>query len=355
MDIAALLSGGVDSSVVVHLLCEQGYKPTLFYIKIGMDGAEYMDCSAEEDIELSTATARKYGLSLEVVDLHQEYWENVAAYAIDKIRQGLTPNPDVMCNKLIKFGCFEQRVGKDFDFTATGHYATTLQRNGKTWLGTAKDPVKDQTDFLAQIDYLQVSKLMFPIGGLMKQEVREIANKAGLPSARRKDSQGICFLGKINYNDFVRRFLGEKEGAIIELETEKKLGTHRGYWFHTIGQRKGLGLSGGPWFVVKKDMEENTIYVSRGYGVETQYGNEFRMHDFHFISDMPGKGREKEIDSAFKIRHTPDFTKGKLIQEGEKQFHILSSEKLQGIAPGQFGVIYDEEAKVCVGSGEIIC
>jgi tRNA-specific 2-thiouridylase len=188
-----------------------------------------------------------------------------------------------------------------------------------------------------------------------EEEVREIANKAGLPSARRKDSQGICFLGKINYNDFVRRFLGEKEGAIIELETGKKLGTHRGYWFHTIGQRKGLGLSGGPWFVVKKDIEENTIYVSRGYGVETQYGNEFRMHDFHFITDNPWKGQEKEIDITFKIRHTPDFTKGKLIQEGEKQFHILSSEKLQGIAPGQFGVIYDEEAKVCVGSGEIIC
>ncbi len=354
MEIAALLSGGVDSAVVVHLLCEQGYKPTLFYIKIGMDGAEYMDCSAEEDIELSTATARKYGLSLEVVDLHQEYWENVAAYAIDKVRQGLTPNPDVMCNKLIKFGCFERRVGKDFDFTATGHYATILQRNGKTWLGTATDPVKDQTDFLAQIDYLQVSKLMFPLGGLMKREVRDIARTAGLPTARRRDSQGICFLGKINYNDFVRRFLGEKEGAIVELETGKKVGTHRGYWFHTIGQRKGLGLSGGPWFVVKKDIEENTIYVSRGYGVETQYGNEFRMHDFHFITDNPWKDQEKEIDITFKIRHTPGFTKGKLIQEGEKQFHILSSEKLQGIAPGQFGVIYDEEAKVCVGSGEII-
>ena len=169
MKIAALLSGGVDSSVVVHLLCEQGYKPTLFYIKIGMDGAEYMDCSAEEDIEMSTAIARKYGLSLEVVDLHKEYWENVAAYAIDKIKKGLTPNPDVMCNKLIKFGCFEQQVGKNFDFTATGHYATTIRQDGKTWLGTAKDPVKDQTDFLAQIDYLQVSKLMFPIGGLMKQ------------------------------------------------------------------------------------------------------------------------------------------------------------------------------------------
>ena len=355
MDIAALLSGGVDSSVVVHLLCEQGYKPTLFYIKIGMDGAEYMDCSAEEDIELSTATARKYGLSLEVVDLHREYWDNVAAYAIDKIKKGLTPNPDVMCNKLIKFGCFEQRIGKDFDFTATGHYATTLLRGGKTWLGTAKDPVKDQTDFLAQIDYLQVSKLMFPIGGLMKQEVREIANKAGLPSARSKDSQGICFLGKINYNDFVRRFLGEKDGAIVELETGKRLGTHHGYWFHTIGQRKGLGLSGGPWFVIKKDIQENVIYVSRGYDVETQYGNEFRMHDFHFITDNPWKGHEKEVDITFKIRHTPEFIKGKLIQDGENLFHILSSEKLQGIAPGQFGVIYDEEAKVCVGSGEIIC
>lgn len=353
MNIAALLSGGVDSSVVVHLLCEQGYKPTLFYIKIGMDGAEYMDCSAEEDIEMSTAIARKYGLSLEVVDLHKEYWENVAAYAIDKIRKGLTPNPDVMCNKLIKFGCFEQQVGKNFDFTATGHYATTIRQDGKTWLGTAKDPVKDQTDFLAQIDYLQVSKLMFPIGGLMKQEVREIASRAGLPSARRKDSQGICFLGKINYNDFVRRFLGEREGAIIELETGKKVGTHRGYWFHTIGQRKGLGLSGGPWFVIKKDVEENIIYVSHGYGVETQFGSEFRINDFHFITENLWKDAGKEIDITFKIRHTPEFTKGKLVQEEGGQFRILSSEKLQGIAPGQFGVIYDEEAGICVGSGEI--
>ena len=353
MNIAALLSGGVDSSVVVHLLCEQGYKPTLFYIKIGMDGAEYMDCSAEEDIEMSTAIARKYGLSLEVVDLHKEYWENVAAYAIDKIKKGLTPNPDVMCNKLIKFGCFEQQVGKNFDFTATGHYATTIRQDGKAWLGTAKDPVKDQTDFLAQIDYLQVSKLMFPIGGLMKQEVREIASRAGLPSARRKDSQGICFLGKINYNDFVRRFLGEREGAIIELETGKKVGTHRGYWFHTIGQRKGLGLSGGPWFVIKKEVEENIIYVSHGYGVETQFGSEFRINDFHFITENPWKDAGKERDITFKIRHTPEFTKGKLVQEEGGQFRILSSEKLQGIAPGQFGVIYDEEAGICVGSGEI--
>lgn len=316
-----------------------------------MDGAEYMDCSAEEDIELATAIARRYGLPLEIVDLHREYWDNVATYAIDKIRKGQTPNPDVMCNKLIKFGCFEQRVGKDFDFTATGHYATTLQKEGKTWLGTAKDPVKDQTDFLAQIDYLQVSKLMFPIGHLMKQEVREIALQAGLPSARRKDSQGICFLGKINYNDFVRRFLGEKEGDIIELETGKRIGKHRGYWFHTIGQRKGLGLSGGPWFVIKKDIQDNVIYVSRGYGVETQFGKEFSLSDFHFITDNPWPEITPEgVDVTFKIRHTPEFTKGRLLSEGNS-YRILSSEKLQGIAPGQFGVVYDEGAKVCIGSG----
>lgn len=352
MSIAALLSGGVDSSVVVHLLCEQGHKPTLFYIKIGMDGAEYMDCSAEEDIELATVIARKYGLSLEVVDLHREYWDNVAAYAIDKIKKGQTPNPDVMCNKLIKFGCFEQQVGRDFDFTATGHYATTVERDGKVWLGTAKDVLKDQTDFLAQIDYLQVCKLLFPIGKLMKQEVRGIALEAGLPSARRKDSQGICFLGKINYNDFVRRFLGELEGAVIELETGKRVGTHRGYWFHTIGQRKGLGLSGGPWFVIRKDVQENIIYVSRGYGVETQYGYEFNMPDFHFITDNPWGNSAKEADITFKIRHTPEFMKGRLLHDSNG-YRVLSTEKLQGIAPGQFGVIYDQEAAICLGSGEI--
>lgn len=353
MNIAVLLSGGVDSSVVVHLLCEQGHRPSLFYIKIGRDDAEYMDCSAEEDLEIASAIARRYGLPLEVVDLHREYWDRVAVYAIDKIRRGLTPNPDVMCNKLIKFGCFEQRVGKEFDVTATGHYATTLQRNGKTWLGTAVDPVKDQTDFLAQIDYLQVSKLMFPLGKLMKREVREIALRAGLPSARRRDSQGICFLGKIDYNDFVRRFLGEREGEIVELETGKRLGKHRGYWFHTIGQRKGLGLSGGPWFVVRKDVEENVVYVSHGYDTEKQYGNEFRMHDFHFITENPWTDGSMERDITFKIRHTPEFAKGRLLHEADGTLHLLSEERLQGIAPGQFGVVYDAASEVCIGSGEI--
>ncbi|MBP7612950.1 MAG: tRNA 2-thiouridine(34) synthase MnmA [Paludibacter sp.] len=352
MNIAALLSGGVDSSVVVHLLNEAGYKPTLFYIKIGMDDDELLHCSSEEDIEMASLIAHKYGCKLEVVDLHQDYWDNVVDYTIKKVKLGLTPNPDVMCNKLIKFGVFEQRVGKDFDKTATGHYAGTAEIDGKTYLTTAKDPVKDQTDFLAQINYLQVSKLMFPLGNMMKSEVRDIALKANLPSSKRPDSQGICFLGKVNYNDFIRRYLGEKEGPIVELETGKILGKHKGYWFHTVGQRKGLGLSGGPWYVIKKDVDANIVWASKGFDADAQYGNEFTMRDFHFITENPWAGDATEKDVTFKIRHSPEFTKGKILYTPDG-YRMVSDEKLQGIAPGQFGVVYDAASKICIGSGEI--
>ena len=353
MNIAALLSGGVDSSVVVHLLKESGYTPTLFYIKIGMDDDELLHCTSEEDIEMASLIARKYGCKLEVIDLHKDYWDNVVAYTIEKVKLGLTPNPDVMCNKLIKFGVFEHRVGKDFDKTATGHYATTTEINNKTYLSTAKDPIKDQTDFLAQINSIQVSKLMFPVGSLMKNEVRDIALKANLPSAKRQDSQGICFLGKVNYNDFIRRYLGEKEGPIVEFETGKILGKHKGYWFHTVGQRKGLGLSGGPWYVIKKDVPANIVYASKGYDVATQYGNEFSMRDFHFITENPWNSTANEIEITFKIRHTPEFTKGTIIKTNEN-YKLISEQRLQGIAPGQFGVVYDADSNICIGSGEII-
>lgn len=351
MKIAALISGGVDSSVVVHLLKEAGHEPVLFYIQIGSEEEKALGCTSEEDIELSRLVARKYGCTFEIVDLHREYWDRVVAYTIDKVRNGLTPNPDVMCNKLIKFGCFEEIIGKDFEKTATGHYATISESDGLIWLSTAMDPVKDQTDFLAQIDYLQLSKLMFPVGHLMKSEVRTLAEANGLATARRKDSQGICFLGKVNYNDFIRRYLGEKEGEVVEYGTGRKLGKHKGFWFHTIGQRHGLGFGGGPWYVIAKNAEENVIYVSKGPDTEDQYGNRLGMKDFHFITKNPWQEGET-TDITFKIRHTPEFIPGKLsLEKGE--YRILSSRKIQGIAPGQFGVVYDSEHRLCIGSGEI--
>ena len=378
MEVAALVSGGVDSSVVVHLLKEQGYDPTLFYIRIGMEDEDgYIDCPAEEDIEITSFIAKKYGCRFEEVNLHKEYWENVVSYTIESVRKGLTPNPDVMCNKLIKFGAFEQRCGKDFDRIATGHYARieklklkseisrerALQHSDNfnfqfstfTFLATAKDPVKDQTDFLSQLSYAQISKLMFPIGGMMKSEVRAIAHAAHLPSADRKDSQGICFLGKINYNDFLRRYLGEREGQIVELETGRILGTHRGYWFHTIGQRKGLLLSGGPWFVVKKDIEENILYVSQGYDPDAQYGNQINLLGFHYLSADLWSGTldsGQPVDIQFKIRHTPDFATGRLIRTPEG-YCIHSDVRIQGIAAGQYATIYDRDAHLVVASGMI--
>ena len=194
---------------------------------------------------------------------------------------------------------------------------------------------------------------MFPIGHLMKSEVRAIAEQQKLPSAKRKDSQGICFLGKINYNDFIERYLGKRTGKIVELETGKVLGKHNGYWFHTIGQRKGLGLSGGPWFVIKKDIKRNIIYVSNGYDPETQYGKIINMHGFDFITEDPWGEFEDEKEITFKIRHTPDFTHGRIRRIGDL-YRIESDNKIQGIAPGQYGVVYDKDHRLCLVSGMII-
>lgn len=354
MNIAALVSGGVDSSVVVHLLKEQGFTPDIFYIRIGMEDEEgYIDCPAEEDIEITQWIARHYGCRFEEVNLHKEYWDNVVSYTIETVRRGLTPNPDVMCNKLIKFGAFEDRRGHDYDRIATGHYARTADIDGTAFLSTAVDPIKDQTDFLSQLEYRQIRKLMFPIGGMMKSEVREVAHAAHLPSADRKDSQGICFLGKINYNDFIRRYLGEREGKIVELETGKVLGTHKGYWFHTIGQRKGLFLSGGPWFVVRKDIDENVLYVSQGYDPDAAHGHKVTLMGFRYLStDIWGDFAEQEI--KFKIRHTPEFHPGVLRPLPNGQVEIESDDRIQGIAAGQYATIYDRDAHLVVASGMII-
>jgi len=356
--IALLLSGGVDSSVVLYELVRQGVKPDCFYIKIGPEEEEEWDCSSEEDLEMATAVSHKYGCRLEVVDCHKDYWEQVTTYTINKVREGLTPNPDVMCNRLIKFGAFDRKRGHDYDLIATGHYAQTeVIDQCLKWLCTSPDPVKDQTDFLAQIYDWQLKKALFPIGHMMKEEVRQIAEREHLAPAHRRDSQGICFLGKINYNDYIRRYLGEQPGDVVELETGKRIGQHRGLWFHTIGQRHGLGFGGGPWFVVKKDVHLNILYVSHGYDPQTAYRQDFGVRDFHaltlpleecmrlaFITD----GRV-----TFKIRHTPEYHLATIDLTADGMLCVHSDQPIHGVAPGQFCVIYDADHHRCFGSGEI--
>ncbi|MED9896595.1 MAG: tRNA 2-thiouridine(34) synthase MnmA [Prevotella sp.] len=347
--IAVLLSGGVDSSVVVWEFARLGLHPDCFYIKIGPEEKEEWDCSSEEDLEMATAVAHKYGCKLQVVDCHKEYWSEVTRYTMDKVKAGFTPNPDVMCNRLIKFGAFDEKMGHDYDLIATGHYAQTeTDENGDKWLVTSPDPVKDQTDFLAQIESWQLRKAIFPIGHHIKNEVREIAEEEHLINAKRKDSQGICFLGQINYNDYIRRYLGEHPGDVIEMETGKKIGEHKGLWFHTIGQRKGLGFGGGPWFVIKKDVEHNILYVSHGYDPQTAYKKDFPLHDFHFLT------REVPMQKVtFKIRHTPEYHPATIEKLEDGRWMIHSEGAIHGVAPGQFCVVYDENHHRCYGSGEI--
>ena len=385
--IAVLLSGGVDSSVVLYELVRQGLQPDCFYIKIGPEEEEEWDCSSEEDLEMATAVSHKYGCRLEVIDCHREYWDQVTKYTMDKVRAGLTPNPDVMCNRLIKFGAFHEKRGHDYNLIATGHYATTeIEEQGargkeqedslcsdkflapcssplapRKWLCTSPDPVKDQTDFLAQIYDWQLEKALFPIGHMMKEEVREIAEREHLVNAKRKDSQGICFLGKINYNDYLRRYLGELPGDVVELETGKLIGKHKGHWFHTIGQRKGMGLGGGPWFVVKKDITQNIIYVSHGYDPATAYKQDFPIMAFHSIN-----GQLPPTDITLKIRHTPEFIPATLEPIANCQqptansqlptansYMVHAAQPIHGVAPGQFCVVYDADHHRCYGSGEI--
>ena len=352
MRIAGLISGGVDSAVMTHLLVEQGLRPDLFYIKIGSGPEGQWDCSEEEDWEMASAVARRYGLQLEKVDLQADYWERVVGYITDRLRRGLTPNSDVMCNRMIKFGVFDERYGHAYDRIATGHYARTEQDDaGRTWLCTAPDPVKDQTDFLAQLPPSVVQKAMFPIGHLLKDEVRRIAAEAHLAPARRRDSQGICFLGGLRFADLAREQLGEREGIFVEQETGNVLGQHKGYWFFTIGQRKGIGLGGGPWYVVRKDIRRNIVYLSRGYQTRAAYADRFAIGKPNYLTtdvfDTDGT-----YDVRFKIRHTSDYLRGTLHVTASHRT-LLSSEPLQGVAPGQFCTLYDTQAHRCYGSAEI--
>ena len=395
--VALLLSGGVDSAVALHELVENGVRPDCFYIKIGSEDKDEWDCSMEEDLEMATALCHRYGVTLEIVDCHRDYWDEVTRYTIESVREGRTPNPDVMCNRMIKFGAFDRKRGHDYDLIATGHYAQTeIDENGWKWLTTSPDPVKDQTDFLAQIYDWQLRKALFPIGHYRKEEIRAIAEREHLVNARRKDSQGICFLGKISYNDYLRRYLGEKEGDIIDIDTDKVIGRHKGHWFHTIGQRKGLGLGGGPWNVVRKDVERNILYVVKGYEPIRAHRMEFKIKDFHFVvsgssevafpfgqrplvqkfrsldntfiaekspnseqmSATPVTPATPELlqlprDVTFKVRHTPDYFIGTLDDLGDGNYLVHADRWVQGVAPGQFCVIYDRDFHRCFGSGEI--
>ena len=400
MKIAVLLSGGVDSSVALALIKEnianpfsvfpsfsekQGKKGETeekpqkvetqkieieaFYLKVWLQDelVSLGNCPWEEDIDYAEQVCKKYDIPLHIVSLQNEYWEHVVKYAIDEIKIGNTPNPDVFCNTYIKFGCFLKFLeGKSFDKIVSGHYAQIKQvrENSieKIYLKTSKDSFKDQTYFLSYLSSEQLRKTWFPLGEYTKEKVRELAKQFQLPNSERKDSQGVCFLGKIKFRDFVAFHLGEKEGDIINKDNGEIIGKHKGFWFYTIGQRQGLNLSGGPWYVVAKDTEKNTITISSEKVIEDKAHQSFYIHNCNWLTGFDEiitkhklekqKGIQKGIPLKVKIRHGEFFHDCHLFENPSGKYLVKLSEADQGIASGQIAVFYNND--ICLGAGMII-
>ncbi|MBN1442528.1 MAG: tRNA 2-thiouridine(34) synthase MnmA [Planctomycetes bacterium] len=350
MKIAALLSGGVDSSVALRLLREEGHRDlTAYYLKVWLEDelSHLGGCPWEEDLRFARAVCEAAGVELEIIPLQTEYYRTVVAYALSELKAGRTPSPDIFCNQRIKFGAFLEQIGESFDRVATGHYARIRSEDGLRYLLRGVDPVKDQTYFLSHLSQGQLARILFPVGALKKSEVRRLAAELDLPSRDREESQGICFLGKIRFDEFVRSHLGERKGPIIERDTGRLLGEHRGYWFHTIGQRKGLGLSQGPWFVVGKDVESNVIYVAHGRSLSRHARSVFRAADPSWIARPPGRA-----DLEVKLRHSEKLYRCRLEEESGGRLRVELEGSDTGVAPGQFAVFY--EGDICLGGARII-
>jgi len=348
MKIAVLISGGVDSSVALRLLKEQGHELTAFYLKIWLeDETSFLGtCPWEDDLAYVRSVCEQAQVPLEVVSLQKEYWEQVVSYTLAEVKAGRTPNPDVLCNQRIKFGMFYEKIDASFDKVATGHYAQVVEENGFFKLVKAPDLIKDQTYFLSFLSQKQLSRVLFPIGHLCKSQVRELADQYNLPNKSRKDSQGICFLGKIKFSDFINHYLGEKPGDIIEYETGKIVGEHKGFWYHTIGQRQGLGLAGGPWYVVSKDAAHNRVFISRDYYAPDKLRDRFVVEECNWLTGMPEKKRLQ-----VKLRHGAAIHDCLFKPLADNKAEVVLSERDQGISPGQFAVFYD--GTICLGAGII--
>ena len=351
MKVALLLSGGVDSSVALRLLQESGeHEITAFYLKVWLEDEVHTfagDCPWEEDLRYVRATCEAAGVPLRIVPLQAEYRERVVEQVLAELRRGGTPSPDILCNRRVKFGAFLDHLDGGADWIASGHYAR-VERGpaGRCRLLRGADPVKDQTYFLSHITQDQLSRLVFPVGHLAKSEVRRLARGFGLPARRRPDSQGICFLGKIDYREFVEFHLGRRPGAIVDADTGRRLGEHRGYWFHTIGQRFGLGLSGGPWYVVDKEVEENVIRVVHGDRRRARSRRVLEVADANWI-DAPPAAERLQV----RLRHGPGSIGCRLEPAAPGRWRITLDEADSGVAPGQHAVLYDGE--VCLGGAVI--
>ncbi len=361
--VAIMLSGGVDSSVVAKILLDNDYEVEAFFMR-NWDSTTNLElnniltedeiCQQEEDYNDAKAVAKHLGIKLHRVDFVKEYWDDVFSTFLKEIEMGITPNPDILCNRHIKFDRFIDYVEEnhpEFEYVATGHYAKIVERNGIKLMAQAKDTFKDQTYFLAEIEKERLNKIIFPLASLNKEEIREIAMEANIPVATKKDSTGICFIGKRNFPEFISNYLEENPGHIIDEETGEVVGGHRGALFYTIGQRKGLNLGGfdKPYFVSSKDIKENIVYVSSGKENSRLMTKIIFAKGFNFLIDEDLL--EDGMKVKFKTRHSELIFNGKISLIGENKVRIDSEEEIKAVTPGQELVVYING--ICIGGGQI--
>lgn len=364
--VAVLLSGGVDSSVALHLLQQQGIPVRAYYLRVWLadELSDLSDCPWEEDWAFCEAVCDQLKVPLEAVSVQAEYWDKVVSYLVSESRAGRTPNPDVMCNSRIKFGVFLDSIGARFGRVASGHYArlravTTADGQQEAQLVRAVDRHKDQSYFLSSLSQAQLSRLSFPLGELPKAEVRALAAGANLPTSARKDSQGVCFLGRLQFDSFLEHHLGERPGPIVEWETGETIGAHRGIWFHTVGQRKGLVpwlshkyAARGPWNVVAKDAASDTLLVSRSYAEVSEQRRGMEVGAISWTTGRPPCAPGGSVRLGVQVRHGDGSHEATLELGADATSARVRLERVdKGLAPGQFAAFYDGD--VCLGAGVI--
>ncbi|EAR09652.1 tRNA 2-thiouridine(34) synthase MnmA [Reinekea blandensis] len=347
------MSGGVDSSVTAALLLEQGYQVEGLFMKNWDedDGTEY--CTAKEDLADAQAVADRLGIHLHKANFAAEYWDNVFEHFLEEYKAGRTPNPDILCNREIKFKAFlEYALTLGADKIATGHYARTDTMNGKGRLLRGNDHNKDQTYFLHAVGHEQFEKTLFPVGELEKPQVRAIAEKYKLATAKKKDSTGICFIGERRFSDFLKQYLPAQPGKIVTLEGEV-LGDHQGLMYYTIGQRQGLGIGGtrhgeAPWFVAQKNLATNELVVVQGTDHPALFTTYMSLNNIYWVDDT---GPELPVTLACKHRYRQPDQSCELSRNAQGEYQVTFHEPQRAITPGQSAVFYLGD--VCLGGGVI--
>lgn len=349
------MSGGVDSSVSAYLLLQQGYQVEGLFMKNWEEDDNDEYCAAAEDLKDAQAVADKLGIELHTINFAAEYWDNVFEYFLEEYKAGRTPNPDIMCNKEIKFKAFLEFAAEDLgaDYIATGHYVRRREKNGKWQMLRGLDGNKDQSYFLYTLGEEHVAKTLFPVGDIEKPLVRKIAEEQDLITHDKKDSTGICFIGERKFKDFLARYLPAQPGVIETAEGEE-IGTHEGLMYHTLGQRKGLHIGGladygdDPWYVVDKDVARNVLIVGQGADHPRLYSNGLVAKQLHWVDRTPITETTRAV---VKTRYRQSDIPCTITPIDNDTIEVVFDEPQKAVTPGQSAVFYREE--VCLGGGII--